>query len=75
MTTSSGKQSLGAYLEERRGVVDAALERFLPAASEPPGLLHEAMRYSVFGGGKRLRPILALAAFELDAFGGGDEDE
>ena len=65
MTTSSGRQSLGAYLDERRGVVDAALERFLPAVSEPPALLHEAMRYSVFGGGKRLRPILALAAFEL----------
>jgi geranylgeranyl diphosphate synthase type II len=65
MKTSSEERSLGAYLAERRGVVDAALERFLPEASTPPRRLHEAMRYSVFGGGKRLRPILALASYEL----------
>lgn len=44
--------------------IDAALDRALPAADEPPPGLHEAMRYSVFAGGKRLRPILVLAAAE-----------
>jgi geranylgeranyl diphosphate synthase type II len=41
-------------------VADAALNRFLPKASASPSRLHEAMRYSVFGGGKRLRPALAI---------------
>ncbi|HTF56678.1 MAG TPA: farnesyl diphosphate synthase [Planctomycetota bacterium] len=48
--------------------VDRALDGRLPAASEPPTRLHEAMRYSVFGGGKRLRPALAILACE--ALGG-----
>jgi geranylgeranyl diphosphate synthase type II len=48
--------------------VDRALDRRLPPASEPPTRLHEAMRYSVFGGGKRLRPALAILACE--ALGG-----
>jgi geranylgeranyl diphosphate synthase type II len=61
----SSRANLKDYLAERRAVVDAALERFLPSASTPPSRLHEAMRYSVFGGGKRLRPILAMAACEL----------
>ena len=47
---------------------DRALERLLPRAAEPPTRLHEAMRYSVFGGGKRLRPALAILACE--ALGG-----
>ncbi len=71
MKTSSGERSLKAYLSERREAVDAALERFLPSASVPNRKLHEAMRYSVFSGGKRLRPILALTAYEL-AGGEGD---
>jgi geranylgeranyl diphosphate synthase type II len=71
MTTSSEGRSLDAYLAERRTDVEAALERFLPDASTRPRSLHEAMRYSVFGGGKRLRPILALASYEL-AGGEGD---
>jgi geranylgeranyl diphosphate synthase, type II len=52
------------YLEERRRLVDAALERLLPPESEQPPALHRAMRYSIFAGGKRLRPILAMAAAE-----------
>jgi geranylgeranyl diphosphate synthase, type II len=56
---------LKAYLEERRAVVEGALERFLPPAAAAPAPLHEAMRASVFSGGKRLRPILALASFEI----------
>ena len=71
MKTSSGERSLKTYLSERREAVDAALERFLPSASAPTPKLLEAMRYSVFSGGKRLRPILALTAYEL-AGGEGD---
>ncbi len=71
MKTSSGERSLKGYLSERREAVDAALERFLPSASAPTPKLLEAMRYSVFSGGKRLRPILALTAYELT---GGEGD-
>jgi geranylgeranyl pyrophosphate synthase len=53
---------LGAYLADEVERVDGALERLLPAASAWPRRLHEAMRYAVFGGGKRLRPILVRAA-------------
>lgn len=56
--------NLPEYLEARRKLVDEALERFLPPAEEWPRELNEAMRYSIFAGGKRLRPILALAAAE-----------
>jgi len=44
--------------------IDAALHRYMPAASELPGQLHASMRYSVFAGGKRLRPALCLLACE-----------
>jgi geranylgeranyl diphosphate synthase type II len=57
-------EALAQYLEERRLVVDEALERYLPAADAHPKAIHEAIRYSVFAGGKRLRPILILAATE-----------
>ena len=49
-------------LEEGRKLTDMALERLLPAASERPGSVHQAMRHSVFAGGKRLRPILCMEA-------------
>lgn len=52
------------YLAERIALVDAALERFIPSAATRPATLHQAMRHSVFAGGKRLRPILCLAAAE-----------
>ena len=55
---------LGAYLAERRRAVDEALERYLPSEETPPATIHEAMRYSVFAGGKRLRPILVIAGAE-----------
>lgn len=55
---------LNRYLKERRELVDQALEQALPTPSERPEALTEAMRYSVFSGGKRLRPILCLAAAE-----------
>ncbi|HUT35999.1 MAG TPA: farnesyl diphosphate synthase [Planctomycetota bacterium] len=58
-------ERLAAYLREVRREVDAALERLLPAPGGPAGRLVEAMRYSVFAGGKRLRPALVLLASEL----------
>lgn len=56
---------LRGYLTSERARVDGALDRLMPAADTAPTRIHEAMRYSVFSGGKRLRPILALAAFDL----------
>ena len=53
---------LKRYLVARQKEVDRALDRFLPKASVPPATIHKAMRYSLFAGGKRLRPILCLAA-------------
>src|SRR5258706_14474691 len=47
--------------------VEAALERFLPSAGIAPQRLHDAMRYAVLGGGKRIRPLLAFAAGEASA--------
>ena len=52
------------YLAERRQRVDAALERLIPAADAPPATIHAAMRHSLFAGGKRIRPVLAIAAAE-----------
>jgi geranylgeranyl diphosphate synthase type II len=53
-----------AYLSDRCRLVDEALDRYLPKAKTRPATIHEAMRYSLFAGGKRLRPILCLAAAE-----------
>lgn len=53
---------LTAYLNEQQQQIDAALDARLPQPQQRPGRLHEAMRYSVFAGGKRLRPILMIAA-------------
>jgi geranylgeranyl diphosphate synthase type II len=59
------------YVAERTARVDATLDRLLPSESTAPTRLHQAMRYSVFGAGKRLRPVLCLAAAE--AIGGDTE--
>lgn len=59
-----GGMDIRAYIEGRKRRVDAALDRILPSAEIPPRALHEAMRYSVFAGGKRIRPVLCLAAGE-----------
>jgi len=53
------------YLAERKEAVDRALDRFLLPADAFPLSIHEAIRYSVFAGGKRLRPILVIAAAEV----------
>lgn len=58
---------LRPWLDETRTWVDAALDAALPAEGETPERLHEAMRYAVFGGGKRLRP--ALVRLVAEAFG------
>ncbi len=55
---------LKRYLAARQREVDQALDRFLPKAATKPPTIHKAMRYSLFAGGKRLRPILCLAAAE-----------
>lgn len=52
------------YLRERQTLIDKALDGFLPRAGAKPATIHKAMRYSLFAGGKRLRPILTLAAAE-----------
>lgn len=55
---------LKSYLKERCALVDQALERHLPGETDLPFSVHRAMRYSVFAGGKRIRPVLMLAACE-----------
>ncbi len=52
------------YLTATAAAVDAAMDGFLPKAKERPETIHAAMRYCVFAGGKRLRPVLCLAAAE-----------
>jgi geranylgeranyl diphosphate synthase type II len=60
------------YLEERRQQVEARLVQALPSVTDRPAILAEAMRHAVMTGGKRLRPILCLAAAEA-AGGQGDD--
>ncbi len=56
---------LKSYLQEKKALVDQTLDCLLPRENEEPRIIHRSMRYSVFAGGKRLRPILAIAAYEL----------
>ena len=53
------------WSSERARRVESVIDRLLPPAAEPPRRLHEAMRYAVLGGGKRIRALLAYAAGEL----------
>jgi geranylgeranyl diphosphate synthase type II len=55
---------INRYLSEAKAAVDQSLDRLLPAETEEPPTIHRAMRYSVFAGGKRLRPVLVLASGE-----------
>jgi geranylgeranyl diphosphate synthase type II len=64
--------SIQDYLREKGAVIDSRLEHLLPSIDESPPSVHRAMRYSVFAGGKRLRPILALTSCSL--VGGAQED-
>lgn len=54
--------TLGEYLGEQQRRVDAELDRLIPPEDTPPTVIHRAMRYSVFAGGKRVRPVLCIAA-------------
>ena len=78
LAASGGIPSAGSsfdlerYLRDRTETVNAALDRFLPRATARPPTIHRAMRYSLFAGGKRMRPALVLAAAE--ACGGRIED-
>jgi geranylgeranyl diphosphate synthase type II len=56
---------LADILEKGRAITDEALERLLPAATQFPASIHQAMRHSVFAGGKRLRPILCIEAARM----------
>ena len=55
---------INLYLKEKKELVDKTLDSILPEKDSFPPQLHNAMRYCLFSGGKRLRPILALAAAE-----------
>ena len=68
---SFGRAELRAYLEQKGARIDAFLDDTLPEETRMPATLHRAMRYSVFAGGKRIRPILVLAGAE--AVGGSAE--
>ena len=63
----SDVSSLAGFLDTVRTRVDEALDRWLPRPPDCPALVSESMRYSVFAGGKRLRPVLALAAADAVA--------
>jgi geranylgeranyl diphosphate synthase type II len=52
-----------SYLQEKRELIDSYLKHYFSKSFQPP-ILHEAMTYSLFAGGKRIRPILALASYE-----------
>ncbi len=56
---------LKRYLEERKRIVDEALDGYLPPEQSYPQTLHKSMRYSIYAGGKRLRPVLTLVSAEI----------
>jgi geranylgeranyl diphosphate synthase type II len=72
VTAAAGSLDAGAAMEALRVAVDEALDRALPPESAWPATIHRAVRYSLFAGGKRIRPVLVLAAGE--AVGGARED-
>jgi geranylgeranyl diphosphate synthase type II len=68
----TGSFDLQRYLDTRTAAVNRALDKFLPKETTKPSAIHRAMRYSLFAGGKRMRPALCLAAVE--ACGGKMDD-
>ncbi len=52
------------YIAKKKKLIDKALDKYLPSVKVKPQVLHKAMRYSVFPGGKRIRPVLTIASFE-----------
>ncbi len=67
MMTAEAPGALASYLSARRAEVDEALTQYLPEPPATPAAVADAMRYSVLGGGKRLRPILTLATADAVA--------
>jgi geranylgeranyl diphosphate synthase, type II len=63
--TSRRPVAIESVLAEHGRLVESALDRYLPSESAPPADVHRAMRYSVFAGGKRLRPMLVIAGAEV----------
>src|SRR5947209_7433884 len=63
---------LDRFLATSTAAVNRALDKFLPPATTKPATIHKAMRYSLFAGGKRMRPALCLAAAEAC---GGDQTQ
>jgi farnesyl diphosphate synthase len=61
----SAPQDFQAWMKAVQAGAESALDRFLPAPSQVPAKLHEAMRYTVLGGGKRVRPLLVHASGAL----------
>jgi len=72
MPTKNKSFDLNAFLASRTESVNRALDRFLPGEKTRPATIHRAMRYSIFAGGKRMRPAILLAAA---AACGGTEKE
>ncbi len=64
---------LEAYLKAKKALIDQSLDKFLPGEENYPAVIFRAMRYSLLGGGKRLRPILCLAVME--ALGAADREQ
>ena len=69
---AAAKFNLNQFVETRCQTVNAALDKFLPSEKTKPATIHKAMRYSLFAGGKRMRPALVLAAAQ--ACGGREAD-
>jgi len=65
MPASPSSMKYPAFFEENHGVIEFALDQLLPGADAQPQTIHQAMRYSVFAGGKRLRPMLCLEAARI----------
>jgi geranylgeranyl diphosphate synthase type II len=64
--------NLNQFIATRTEAVNAALDKFLPSVKTKPATIHKAMRYSLFAGGKRMRPAVLLAA--AAACGGSEKD-
>jgi len=67
--------TLGEYLAERAARTERALDRLVPAKTVEPTTIHKAMRYSLFAGGKRIRPVLCMAAGDVIAPGAAGLDD
>ena len=65
MNPTAPSQDFSDWMRDVQGRVESALSRMLPVAESIPARLHQAMRYSTLGGGKRVRPLLAFAAGEI----------